>query len=183
MKRALIITGCLAVALVLGGWLARPHIATVLAERNAAKNRTANHLSEDALHALVSDPALTLFSIDPHPGAADLSSLSTFQGRVVLGQATVAALEQRQRLADVLRQGLSNWSGSHVISCFNPRHAIRATDGSRTHDFLICFECGRLYYYPPNSERRQLQIRTKAGPFNEILAAANIPIPQEPQNQ
>ena len=181
MKRALIKTGFAAVTLVVGGWLARPHIATVVAERNAARNRMANQISEDALLILVSDPGLTLFSIDPHPGDADLPTLPTFQGRVVLGQTAIAALEQRKQLADILRQGLSNWSGRHVISCFNPRHAIRATDGRQTHDFLICFECGRLYYYPPNSERRPFQIRTKAEPFNEILAAANVPIPKQPQ--
>lgn len=183
MKRALLIAFCTGLVLVATAWLARPHIVTILTERRAVKHRMANHISEDALHALVSDPGLTLFSIDPHPKSVDLPSLPTFQGWVVLGQTKVAASDQRQQLADTLRQGLSNWSGHDAISCFNPRHAIRATGGGQQHDFLICFECGRLYYYPPNSEIQRLQIRAKAGPFNDIFAAANIPIPKQPEHQ
>jgi len=183
MKRALIFTGCGAIALIVAGWLAWPQIVTVLSERFAAKKRMANHLPDEALHALAFDPGVTLFSIDPHPGAVDLSVLPTFKGWVVLGQTTVTATDQRQLLADMLRQGLSQWSGRHIISCFNPRHAIRATDGKKTYDFLICFECGRLYYYTPNSEKRHLNIRTKAGPFNDILAAADVPISKPPQHQ
>lgn len=178
MKRVLILTTGTAVALVLAGWVAVPHIISHLVESNAAKNRIANHLPDDALHALVSDSGLRLFAIDPHPGAVDLPSLPRFQGWVVLGQTTVVALNQRQLLAETLEQGLRHWSGSHIVNCFNPRHAIRATDGSRAHDFLICFECGRLYYYPLNSERRQLHIQTKSGPFNDILAAAHVVIPK-----
>ena len=31
----------------------------------------------------------------------------------------------------------------NMASCFNPRHAIRATDNTGTYDVLLCFECGR----------------------------------------
>lgn len=140
----------------------------------------ANRLPEDALRALVSDPELVLFSIEPHPGDDVPPTAATFRDRIVLGQVTVATLEQRQMIAEILQEGLDRWTGSHVISCFNPRHAIQVSDGELKHDFLICFECGRLNYYPPGSGIRHLNIRSEAGLFNAILTAARVPLSTEP---
>ena len=182
MKRALIIAAVVVVALAAAGWLAWPRIVTVLTDRSAAKSRQENRLPDDALRALTSDPKLTLFSIDPDHGTTNSPEVPAFQRWPVLGQTTIATSEQRQQLADTLQGGLSRWSGREIVSCFSPRHAIRATSGTQTFDFLICFECGRLYYYPPDSNRRHLNIRTKAGPFDDILVAANIPMPKQPQH-
>ena len=183
MKRAVFIVVCLVVSLIVSGWLALPRIKAVLRERIAANSRQRNHLPDDALHALVSDPALTLFSVDPDRGTVDPPDISTFHHWVILGQTTVGAPEQRQKLADTLQKGLSHWTGWESAACFSPRHAIRATNGSETFDFLICFECGHLHYYPPNSQERGLQIRTRAGPFDDILIAAGIPMPRQPRQQ
>ena len=163
--------------------MAWPRIITVLSDRAAAKNRQENRLSDDAMHALISDPKLTLFSIDPDHGTATSPDVPTFQRWPVLGQTTITAGEQRQRLADTLQHGLSRWSGREMVACFNPRHAVRATDGERSFDFLICFECGWLYYYPPNEKKHSFCIRTKAGPFDDILLAAKIPMPKQPSHQ
>ena len=179
MKRLLIIAAVAIVTLTAAGWLASPRIVTVLTDRVAARNREKNRLPDDALHALITDPKLILFSIDPDHGTASSPEVPTFQRWPVLGQTTIATSGQRQQLADTLQDGLGRWSGREVVSCFSPRHAIRANNDAQTFDFLICFECGRLYYYHPNSDRRHLNIRTKAGPFDDILAAANVPMPKQ----
>ena len=182
MKRALITVAVVVAALLVAGWVAWPRIVSVLIERNAAKNRQANRLPDDALHVLTSDPKLTLFSINPDHGTSAPSGTPTFQRWPVLGHTIVTSSEQRQQLAVTLQTGLSRWSGREIAACFNPRHAIRATDGTNTFDFLICFECCRLYYYPPDSKQRSFCIRTKAGPFDDILIAADVPRPKQPQS-
>lgn len=183
MKRAIIIAAILVVAFSALGWLTWPRIVAVLADRTAAKNRQENRLPEDALRALISDPNVTLFSTDPDRGFATSPDVPTFRRWPVLGQTTVNNREQRQQLADALRSGLSRWSGREMVACFDPRHVLRATDGTRTFDFLICFECGWLYFYPPNVKEQQLCIRTKAGPFNDILIAEKIPMSKRPRRE
>jgi len=183
VKRALIITAVVVVVLAATGWWAWPHIVTILTDRAATKNRQENRLPDDALRALISDPKLTLFSIDPGHGRSAAANAPVFQRWPVLGQTTVTSADQRQQLADTLQNGLSRWSGREMVMCFNPRHAIRATDGTNTFEFLICFECGWLYYYPPNAQNRQFCIRTKAGPFDDFLIAANVPMPKQPKHR
>ena len=183
MKRAIIITAVLIVTLFVAGWIGGPRIVAVLIERDAAKNRRANRLPDDALHALASDANLTLFSIDSDQGRSAAPGAPALQQWPVLGQTTVTSAEQRRQLVDTLQNGLSRWSGREMVGCFNPRHAIRATDGTNRFEFLICFECGWLYYYPPDVKNRQLKIRIKAGPFDDLLIAANVPRPKQPQHQ
>jgi hypothetical protein len=178
MKRALIIISVIAAVLVTAGWFASPRIAAARDEREVAQRRLANRLPKEAVHALVSDPRLTLFSIDPSVGTSPPPNSPTFQRWLVLGQTTVTSPEQRQKIAEVIESGLGGWSGRGYVGCFNPRHAIRATDGRQTFDFLICFECGWLYYFPPDAKERHLCIRTKPGALDELLSAAGIPLSQ-----
>jgi hypothetical protein len=180
VKRALIIGGIVIASLAVGVWFSLPRIAATLEERLAARQRQQNHLPEAALHALLTDPELSLFSIDPESGTAAAPGVPTFQRWPVLGQTTVVDPAQRQRLADTLQRGLNGWSGREIVGCFNPRHALRATEGNERFDFLICFECGWLYYYPPDSKEIHLCIRTKAGPFNDLLLAAKVPMTKPP---
>jgi len=62
-------------------------------------------------------------------------------------------------------------------TCFNPRHAIRATHDDRTVDLVICFECGWVYVYLNGEERKQEEVDRAVQPaFDEVLKAAGLPL-------
>ena len=183
MKQKLLIAVVVRAGLCGIVFLERERIAERIMVAAAAKARTANELPEDALRAIISDSSLVLFSLSPHREAVNPPDRQAFQNYPVLGQTTVADEARRRQMADELQRGLENWSGREMAACFNPRHGIRATDGGRTFELLICFECGRIYYFPPPGERkRNFEIRMKPGVFDDILIAENIPRPPPPRS-
>lgn len=141
----------------------------------------ANQLPDAAFRAILSDSSLVLMSLDPsrlHPPPPE----SGFHGYRVLGQTTVSDAALRSRLAEVLHAGLAAWRFSYS-SCFNPRHGLRAVLSGQSHEFVICFECGGLHYYPPDggdSGFHGFGDGAVPGPFADILSAAIVPISKAP---
>ena len=173
LKIALLILGACAVLFVGSGYF--------LGWLETRKELQANRLPDVAFRAISSDSSLVLMSLDPmriQPPQPE----SGFHGYRVLGQTTVSDATLRSRLADTLRTGLASWRFSYS-SCFNPRHGIRAVFGGQPHEFVICFECAELHYYPPDGSERGYHgfgAGTAPGPFADILTAANVPIVQAP---
>jgi hypothetical protein len=134
-----------------------------------------NRLPEEAMRALAEDGALTLYSIEPE----ELWKMDPrgFHGWRVLGKTTVADAAARAKVAETVRTGMARWNGAQY-ACFSPRHALRAHRGGWTFDFLICFECGYLYYYPPQGEEEEYLITAKPDVLNDILQAAKVPLAQ-----
>ena len=172
MKRKLIIGFLICVVLFLLSGFIPPWL-----ERR--KELQANQLPEIAYQAILSDSTLTLFSLDPMP-PQEPSSDSLFHGYRILGQTTVSADLSRRQIADTLKHNLTSWRFT-MSSCFNPRHGVRAILSGQTYDFLICFECHELYYYPPSGEEQEHGFGddTTIGPFADILSAARIPIAKD----
>jgi hypothetical protein len=98
-----------------------------------------------------------------------------FHGFRVLGRTTVTGKARRQ-VVRAIEEGIANSDGS-VASCFNPRHAVRATYEGRTVELVLCFECKSLRIYLDG----QLQPGplTSASPqavLDRILTEAGVPL-------
>jgi hypothetical protein len=173
LKIALLILGACAVLFVGSGFF--------LGWLETRKELRANQLPDAAFRAITSDPSLVLMSLDPeriqppHPE-------SGFHGYRVLGETRVSDAALRRRLADTLRTGLDTWRFSYA-SCFNPRHGVRALLAGQVHEFVICFECAELHYYPPDGSEsgyHGLGEGTAPDSFADILTAAKVPVAQAP---
>ena len=115
-----------------------------------------------------------LFSLDPDAQHAVHVSRQ-FRDYLILGETVVGSAASRQALAATLKRTVTAWDGGYAM-CFHPRHGLRAVHGGNTFEFVICFECGRLYLYPNADDRLSSELEGKAGPFDELLVAAGIPL-------
>ncbi len=170
VKRKLIVAILALVALLIAGFFA----VSWYQEREAARQRElANRLPEIAYETLLNDPGLVLFSLDPDQQHA-VRGTKQFHDYLILGETVVGSASSRQALAATLKRSLAAWGGGYTM-CFNPRHGLRATHGGKSFEFLICFECGRLYVYPSTGDPFSYELAGEAGPFHDLLVAANIP--------
>jgi hypothetical protein len=66
-------------------------------------------------------------------------------------------------------------------SCFEPRHGIRATQGSKKVDFLICYACSIIYYYSDNGKDHRATTSGSSRPtLDKILNEAGIKPNRDP---
>jgi hypothetical protein len=85
--------------------------------------------------------SLTLYALDPKekiPGAED------FRGFSVRGKTEIRDRGFQNFLKNSFIKSLSDEASA---KCFNPRHGLRISDGKRTTDVLICFECRNFEVY------------------------------------
>ena len=174
MKRSFIIA-----LLLLGGLLVAAFaLVPWYRQREAARQRElTNRLPEAAYEAVLNDPNLVLLSLDPSP-SQEASGSNLFHDYPVLGETVVGQATSRQALAATLKRALAAWDSSYY-ACFNPRHGLRAIYGGHTFELLICFECGRLYVYSGRGEPVGKGLEGPAGPFNDLLIAAKVPMPSD----
>ena len=94
-----------------------------------------------------------VFSLDPlpwpiaqkryGPGFAELYDYPVL-GRVVISDAAeVTTIRAAVRDLD---RAAKAWSGG-VASCFDPRHCLRVTTTTGTHDLLICYACCEVHIF------------------------------------
>lgn len=144
-------------------------------QREVARQRELeNRLPEAAYEALLNDSSLVLFSLDPDRQNA-IHGTKQFHDYLILGETVVGSDSSRQALAATLKRALAAWDGGYT-ACFNPRHGLRATHRGNTFEFVICFECGRLYVYPSAGDSFSHEFVGEAGPFSDLLVAANVPL-------
>jgi hypothetical protein len=112
---------------------------------------------------------------DPYTPPAGASATERFHGYPVLGKVEVMDPEERKRLVAALKVGLSSKQG--MAKCFCPRHAIRAVQGGRVYEYLICFECAGVLEYLDGEQKRAGGFDTSVHPaFDEPLVKDGIPI-------
>ncbi len=177
LKIGLLILGACVVLLVGSGFV----LNWLEARERMRSEFQANQLPDVAFRAILSDSSLVLMSLDPQRIQPPQPE-SGFHGYRVLDQTTVSDPALRSRLADVLHAGLASWRFSSSL-CFNPRHGLRAFFNGQSYEFVICFECGGLNYYPSDgsgSGFRGFGDVTVPGPFADILSAASVPISKAP---
>jgi hypothetical protein len=128
-------------------------------------------------NSLRSPQQMTLYSLDPNPFPEPLSGLAHFHGYRVLGETHLTSTESRRIVADTIRQAVAHWNG-RIMACFNPRHAIRVSDGARTYDLVICFECQQIYSFAGDQQMGQTGLTGQQAALDEILKAADVPLPK-----
>ena len=118
-----------------------------------------------------------LLSINPDRRAA--KSSDDFHGWAVLGRTKIVDLNARKTLVTAFKEGVEG-NKERVAGCFNPRHGIRVTRGSKTVDFVICFECLHArVYVEGNSEKDLLTTGSPEPAFDQVLKSANIPLARD----
>jgi hypothetical protein len=135
---------------------------------------TNNRIPENVQQVLENVSQLTLFSIDPNLAPLDAAEKQTFHRYGILGKLEVTSPDSRRQVLQALQKDISTWDGNYVM-CFNPRHGIRATSGSISFDFLICYECARVELYSGNELTTTMGIGGSQNYFDKLLHAANIP--------
>jgi hypothetical protein len=137
--------------------------------------RGAENKIPDDLKAVLEKPdALELVSLEPTE--EDKSDKGYF-GWKVLGKTEVKDAESRKKLVDALLKGISDSDGK-AARCFIPRHGLRARQGDRTVDLVICFECAQIRIFPPREDKTPGVTVTKSpeATFDEVLKAAGVPL-------
>jgi hypothetical protein len=90
---------------------------------------------------------ISLFRLDPEGlPEKDKEGKKEFHGYEIVSSVVVEENDQRKETAAFLGKIL-HWNEGRKALCFNPRHGLRVVSGSRTLDFLICFECHRVRIY------------------------------------
>ncbi|MEN3369285.1 MAG: hypothetical protein V7609_1428 [Verrucomicrobiota bacterium] len=101
-----------------------------------------------------------------------------FHGYRVLGRVKIQKGPQRDQLLQALQQSIANSSGVFVY-CFDPRHAIRASVGTRTVDLVICFECQMIKVFPPGSSLANTDATAQPA-FDAALKGAGVALGRRP---
>ena len=70
-----------------------------------------------------------------------------FQGHFTFGSIDISEKSQITDIWADLQGRINSASNPGEFICFNPRHGIRAYNGEEHIDYLICFQCLRLYIY------------------------------------
>lgn len=88
----------------------------------------------------------------------------------VLGRAKVEAADERTEMANLIDEAIGS-GGNGAAACFNPRHAVSASQGDRRIDILICFECAALQVWEGDAAKPVSYVIGHAGDsrMNEIF--------------
>jgi hypothetical protein len=115
----------------------------------------------------------TLYSLEPEEKADKENAL---HGWKVLGRTTIKEAETRNKLRSALEKSIAE-PGRGGAKCFDPRHAIRATQDGKTVDLVICFECGWVSVHHDGKSLGRIEMDTAAQPlFDQVLRDAKVPL-------
>jgi hypothetical protein len=93
----------------------------------------------------------------------------------ILGKVDITDPDQRKYLIAALEAGMA-YRGD-TLACHFPRHALRIVESGRTHDFVICFECGNFKEYVDGKPSRSGRFDPALRPmFTGPLDEAGIPL-------
>lgn len=113
----------------------------------AAERKKTNE-SLAGLLMLEAGDEVVLFSLNPKGflDKKDEQGKTLFHGYEIVTHKKVVKDDDRKELVTSLK-ALVHWCSFLQAACFNPRHGLRITHGKTVTDYLICFECGRMYVY------------------------------------
>ena len=83
-------------------------------------------------------------------------------------------MADQQRVAHAIEQAVLHFPDS--AACFNPRHALRVSNGQSSYDLLICFECGAMEFFDGDKRVGDTGIGGPPDVLNSILLAASVPL-------
>jgi len=123
----------------------------------------------------------TVFSLDPVPWnwkpkkEQKRTPKSEFHGYIELGKIHLPRSAERTNLVAAFIEGIANGRG--YSACFEPRHGLRAIQGTNTVELVICYSCKQVYSY--SNSRTNRIFHTTARPVHEftvLLKKAKIPL-------
>lgn len=103
-------------------------------------------LPSAALEVAESATTFEVMAVDPGtlPAAGE-----DFHGHRVVWRTLVTDPAVQERIIDVVNGGISPFATQ--AKCFNPRHGVRVSQGKRTVDIVICYECGSVQVHDGES--------------------------------
>lgn len=156
-------------------------VMSVSATEHESPLRSAPNFLPPEVEQILAEGEFELLSLDPTlltDKQRRRLRTKLFHGYRVLGRGKIQKGPQRDQLLQALQQAIANSSGAYVY-CFEPRHAIRASIGTRTIDLVICFACEMIEVYPPGKSLANTDATAEPA-FDAALKRAGIPLGKRP---
>jgi hypothetical protein len=135
-------------------------LAVCLSIALALPSASRNAIPAPAKAILERADRLEVLSLDPNLHGS-------FHGYRVLKTVLVTSPDTRKALVSAFEQAVKENQGEMAM-CFNPRHGLRATNGEKQEEFVICFQCLQVEAYG-ETEAQFLVSRSAAPAFDEVL--------------
>ena len=151
-------------------------VTLILSASHLACAANNNRLSPEVEAILDKADQIELISLSPERLAE--KPKDAFHGWRVLGSTAIKG-EDKATALTALRSAIAANEGM-VAACFNPRHGIRATQGGKTVDLVICFECMQIEVFIGQERAKGVLTTGAAQPlFNKLLNTAKVPLPEK----
>lgn len=115
-----------------------------------------------------------LLSLDPELPESEGRSGELFRGHHVLGRVAVAEPGAREQILGAVYGSVSD--PGFRLTCFRPRHAIRAVRGDRVVDVVVCFECLRGIAYEGEKQADFTLTHAGAARLTEFLSERGVEV-------
>jgi hypothetical protein len=127
-----------------------------------------NHGEKVVIYSLAQPP---LGGIDPQQTGTSTVK-DSFRDYPILAQAEVLDPNLQAELKSSLIKGMNQ----NVVAakCFNPRHGLRVSQGLKTVDVVICFECSRLEVYSTKRVSTLTVSNSAEALFDRVLRSSKI---------
>jgi hypothetical protein len=132
-----------------------------------------NKMPEDVKAVLEKADTLELISLEP----ADDKSDNGLHSWKVLGKTEIKDAEVRKKVVAALLKGVGDSDGN-AACCFIPRHALRARQGDKAVDLVICFQFAQVQIYTGKEDKVAgvTVTKTPEATFDEVLKSAGVPL-------
>lgn len=135
---------------------------------------------ESVEEALAGAAEFELLSLDPIQEEGGPTVVDGFHGWKILGKTSIRDAASRKQVADALHAGDDRQI--EMASCFWPRHGLKAEYRGRVIEIVVCFQCSQAECYVDGAKLGDtVKVLGTAQPaLDEILKAANVPLPAKP---
>ena len=152
-------------------------VIALINEEQALKTPTSEQLQGvfpgDSRHVLENSQRLTLYLLSPSP-ELQAQRKELFHDYPVLGKTQIADTKTRAKLLATFNDGMAR--AEVAAACFSPRHGIRAVQGGKSVDVVICFECLNFYVYAEGMKGSGMITNAPRATFDQVLSEAGIPV-------
>jgi hypothetical protein len=120
--------------------------------------------------------SMTVYSLDGmyEGGATGKPAGDTFHDYPVLGKVDIASPKDRTAILVAVKKGISQSDGGEY-KCFWPRHGVRLTQGGKTIEYLICFQCRQLDEFTEGRKTHKPTTEAAAAVLDKQLQSAGVP--------
>lgn len=132
-----------------------------------------NKLSTETEKILSQATAITLFSLESK--IVTDTNYPALDGYKILGQKKLEGAEAKQVIG-IFQKAILKKKRKFTILCFNPRHAIQILHEGKENNFLLCYECGKLWVFHDGKTTEQIDAGGSPQEINAILVANKIPL-------